>query len=112
MIKFFNKFSVILFQELADLKYNIQLIEINEEEKFVGISLDTDNFIINISLVYYWHKNYAPDKNCSVSIYTLEDTEMKNPAYTLLNESIQDCITLVLQQDLLETVNNPVYFPN
>ena len=112
MIKYFNKISIELFQKLSDLKYTIDYIEINENEKYIGINLFTENFNVYITILYYTHENYFTDKNCSIALYDIEDENMQKPEFKICNESISDCINLLLREDLLMTVNFPFYNQN
>ena len=112
MITFFNSITGKFFQEISYLKYTVEYIEINQEEKFVSLNISTYNFNICVIFFYYTHKNYKEDMNCSVSFYEINDFEKQEPKYYMLNHSMEECAEFILEQDIIEMVANPIFCNN
>lgn len=112
MVEFFNKTSLELFHKLSDLKYNVEIMEIHPDLKFVGLTISTDNLNINFAVLHPSHESYIPGKNYSLSIFDIDDYDLKNPINKLICKSLDECINMVMREDLFVMVSNPLCCPN
>jgi hypothetical protein len=112
LIDYFNEVSNEIFEVLSEIKYSIRLLEINQENRFIGFSIDTEYFAAQITVLTPDNHRYILNRSCSMQLYSFDDSNLDLVLYESTFRSIEECIIFLVDKDVANLINMPKYHLN
>lgn len=111
-IDYFNAISTEIFEVLADIKYSVRYFEIDQENMFIGFSIDTEYFAAQITILTPDNPRYVRNKMCNMQLYDFNDENLDEVIYESSGKCIEETLLFLMDEDIYKSITQPKYHLN
>ena len=111
-INYFNAVSEEIFEVLADIKYSVRYLDIDEEKMFIGLSIDTEYFAAQITVLTPDNPQFNNEKSCNMQLYDFKDENLETVVYESVGKGIEETLLFLMNEDIYKSIIQPKYHLN